>query len=448
MKKVITYGTFDVFHVGHLTLLTRARARGDYLIVGVTTENYDRYRGKMNVHDSLMQRIRNVQATGLADEIIIEEYEGQKIDDIQKLGADIFAIGSDWIGKFDYLNEYCQVVYLERTKGVSSTQIRADQTESLRMGIIGTGRIAGRFLLESKYVSGIEVDCVYNPRAVSAQAFCQKYELSAWYDELDPFLEAVDAVYVASPHGTHGEYCRRALEKGKHVLCEKPMAMDLQTVKELQSIAKENQAVLLEAVKTAFCPGFLHLVSLAKSGVIGEIKDVEATFTKLVKAPCRELDPNMDGGSFNELASYVLLPVVKLLGSEPMHMQFSAWAPKDVDLFVKGFFQYPKATASVKTGIGVKSEGELIVSGTKGYLYVPAPWWKTSYFEVRFEDLNLTQKYFYPFDGDGLRYEINEFLHLISQKGEKESYKLSGADSLAMAAIFDAFHKKENVTGF
>ena len=170
MKKVITYGTFDVFHVGHLNLLKRARALGDYLIVGVTTENYDRYRGKMNVHDSLMQRIRNVQATGLADEIIIEEYEGQKIDDIQKLGADIFAIGSDWIGKFDYLNEYCQVVYLERTKGVSSTQIRADQTESLRMGIIGTGRIAGRFLLESKYVSGIEVDCVYNPRAVSAQA--------------------------------------------------------------------------------------------------------------------------------------------------------------------------------------------------------------------------------------------------------------------------------------
>ena len=104
MIKVITYGTYDLLHYGHKNLLKRAKALGDYLIVGVTTENFDRARGKLLVQQSLSERIAAVKATGYADEIILEEYEGQKIDDIKKYGIDIFAIGSDWKGKFDYLS--------------------------------------------------------------------------------------------------------------------------------------------------------------------------------------------------------------------------------------------------------------------------------------------------------------------------------------------------------
>ena len=134
--RVITYGTFDLFHEGHRRLLERAKALGDHLIVGVTTDNYDDSRGKLNVQQSLMDRIANVQNSGLADEIIIEEYEGQKVQDMQKHDVDIFAIGSDWLGKFDYLNDNCKVVYLDRTKGVSSTQLR-DVAGVLRVGIVG-----------------------------------------------------------------------------------------------------------------------------------------------------------------------------------------------------------------------------------------------------------------------------------------------------------------------
>ena len=115
MKKVITYGTYDLIHKGHIRLLERAKALGDYLVVGVTADNFDRARGKINVQQSLIERIENVRQTGLADEIIVEEYEGQKIDDIKRLGIDIFTVGSDWKGHFDYLNEYCKVVYLDRT---------------------------------------------------------------------------------------------------------------------------------------------------------------------------------------------------------------------------------------------------------------------------------------------------------------------------------------------
>ena len=127
MTKVITYGTFDLLHYGHIRLLERAKALGDYLIVGVTSDDYDKTRGKINNQQSLMERIAAVRETGLADEIIVEEYEGQKIDDVKRFGVDIFTVGSDWVGKFDYLNEFCKVIYLDRTQGISSSDIRAEK---------------------------------------------------------------------------------------------------------------------------------------------------------------------------------------------------------------------------------------------------------------------------------------------------------------------------------
>ena len=183
MTKVITYGTFDLLHHGHRNLLKRAKALGDYLIVGVTSESYDRYRGKLNVQQSLMERIENVRGLGLADEIVVEEYEGQKIDDIVRLQVDIFAIGSDWTGRFDYLKEYCQVVYLERTKGISSTELRDRQHPLIRLGVVGSGRIANRFIPESKFVSGVTVEGVFNPHEDSARSFAQRHELGFWSSE-------------------------------------------------------------------------------------------------------------------------------------------------------------------------------------------------------------------------------------------------------------------------
>ena len=157
MKKVITYGTYDLLHYGHLRLLERATALGDYLIVGVTRDDFDRGRGKINVQQSFMERVEAVRETGLADEIIAEEYMGQKIDDIKRYGVDIFAIGSDWKGHFDYLNEYCKVVYLERTAGVSSSELRSEKRE-VRLGMIGNYvSVINKFLSESKFVNGLGI---------------------------------------------------------------------------------------------------------------------------------------------------------------------------------------------------------------------------------------------------------------------------------------------------
>jgi len=428
MTKVITYGTFDLLHYGHRNLLKRAKALGDYLIVGVTSETYDRYRGKMNVQQSLMERIENVRALGLADEIVVEEYEGQKIDDILRLGVDIFTIGSDWVGRFDYLKEYCQVVYLERTKGISSTELRDRQHPLIRLGVVGSGRIANRFIPESKFVSGVTVEGVFNPHPDSAQNFAKKHELAFYTSNYDDFLQRVNAVYVASPHETHYEYVERALLAGKHVLCEKPMVFTAKEAEKLFTLAKEQGVILMEAIKTAYCPGFRRLASCAKSGKIGRIVSVDATFTKLVPPHMRELQDSGTGGSMTELATYPLLAIFKLLGFQYKNIQFcSLFGQKNgVDLFTQIHLRYSDAIAAAKVGLGVKSEGSLVISGTRGYIYVPAPWWKTEYFELRYENPNEVEKNFYKFSGDGLRYELTDFLtHIASGQMDENACSLS-----------------------
>lgn len=441
MKRVITYGTFDLLHYGHINLLRRAKALGDYLIVGVTSDLYDRERGKLNVKQSLAERIENVRNTGFADKIIVEEYEGQKITDIKKYGADIFVIGSDWIGKFDYLKDICNVVYMERTKGISSTELRAKGSGILRIGIIGSGRIAARFVKESRFVSGVNVEGVFNPHKESAQKFAEQEQLGFSTDSISDFYSKIDAVYIATPHTSHGEYIRTSILNSKHVLCEKPMCLFMSECSELFVLAAEKKVTLQEAVKTAYCPAFEHLVVLAKSGRIGEIKDIEASFTKIIENKSdRSLNPAVGGGSMNELASYVLLPIMKLLGYETLTRLYYPAVERGVDIFTKGLFKYRNATASFKVGLGAKTEGEMVITGTKGYIYVPAPWWKTEYFEMRFEDLRDTNKYFYKFDGDGLRYEIVDFLNNISD-GNTESRFLTRTDSIFMAEILGEFKK-------
>ena len=433
MVRVITYGTFDLFHEGHRRLLERAKALGDHLIVGVTSEGYDDGRGKLNVRQSLVERIHNVTESGLADEVIVEEYDGQKVSDIQRHGVDVFAIGSDWTGRFDYLSDHCEVVYLERTRGVSSTQLRA-AGRVIRMGVIGAGRIAGRFVKEARFVSGISVEAVWTRDPAKAAAFAGEFELQWANETLDEMLQHVDAVYIATPHETHVPYARRAMEAGVHVLCEKPLALAPEEAEALFTLADERNLIVLEALKTAFSPGFQRMVAIARSGTIGSIRSVNATFTKLV-AEGRELDPPV-GGAISELASYPLLAIIKLLGDQPSSVQSRTYRPEGsaVDLFARIDVDYPHAIATATVGLGVKAEGSLVVAGTLGYLYVPAPWWLTEYFETRFEDPRNNRKYYYKFDGDGLRYELAEFVGMISE-GSRESFKLRRADSLAIASL-------------
>ena len=444
MKRVITYGTYDLLHQGHINLLRRAKELGDYLIVGVTNDNFDRERGKLNVCNNVLERVEAVKATGLADQIIIEDYFGQKIDDIQKYDVDIFAIGSDWEGKFDYLNEFCQVVYLPRTEGISSTMLRGEQQQVVHIGIVGCGRIAQRFVPEASFVNGVQIVGAFDIDGKVGEAFTQNHQLTTCYASYENLLADVDAVYVATPHLSHYDLTKQALQAKKHVLCEIPLVLETEQARELYALAEEQGVILMEAHKTAHCPAFNHLMVMIKSGAIGEVVDIEASLSRLLPDRTRrEFDVAQAGGSMYESAVYPLLPIFKLLGTDYKNLNLYSRMENGVDIYTKGVLRYPTAVCSFKLGLGVKTEGNLVISGTKGYAYVEAPWWKTDYFELRYEDQNQNKKFFYKWDGEGLRYEIQEWMSCILNK-RFSSARLRRRESIAMAGVMQQFTERKN----
>lgn len=358
----------------------------------------------------------------------------------------------------------------------------------MKLGIIGTGRIARRALKELAEVSGIESIFVFNPNFEHAKKFVdnciwgeQEEKKDATGDEkyytrnisklgnmtavcgIENFVGCVDAVYIASPHDTHYTYCKQMLEVGKNVICEKPMSLNETQVKELFDIARNNELVLMEGVKTEFCPGFKKLEEVIESGTIGGLVDVEAAFTRLTEPGGREFSDVEVGGSFTEFGTYCMLPIFRFLGTEYDEVQFLSFpAETKVDGYTKAIFTYKKSdgqkncnnseekslndgtkvickVATAKTGLTVKSEGQLLISGTGGYILVPSPWWLTKYFEVRYEDPLKVEKYECEFLGDGLRYEFREFTDRINAGRVTANQK---EEAIARAKVYGAFLKQ------
>lgn len=444
MKKVITYGTYDLLHHGHIRLLERAKQLGDYLIVGITSNDFDKQRGKINVKQSLMERVKAVKDTGLADEIVIEEYEGQKIDDICKYGIDIFTVGSDWEGKFDYLKEYCQVIYLPRTKGISSSELRTENRR-IKLGLVGESVYFEKVARESNFVNGIEVVAVCtNEEKPKVDVLEHKVFYTNHYEEI---LESVDAIYLISQPSSHYTQIEKALLNDKHVLCESPIALSKKQTSTLFDLAAKNNCVLMEGIKTAYSTAYLRLLLLLKGGIIGNIISVDSTCTSLKKID-KENEEKLEQ-TWNSICAWgptAMLPIFQILGTnykEKRIISSFANAQKSFDLFTKIDFIYQNAVASIKVGKGVKSEGDLIITGTKGYVYVPAPWWKTDYFEVRYEDQNENKRYFYPLEGEGIRYELVEFTRSIEEN--RTTTHMSKDISLAISKILEDFENKNNM---
>ena len=433
MKKVITYGTYDLLHYGHIRLLERAKALGDYLIVGVTADDFDKNRGKINVQQSLMERVEAVRNTGLADEIIIEEYEGQKIDDIRKYNIDIFTVGDDWVGKFDYLKEYCQVIYLKRTKGVSSSELRQEK-RNLRLGLVGESTILKKIIKESAFVNGLTISGAFSEKQEVLKDFFEDIPV---YDKYEELLQKSDAIYLITSPIHHYEDIKTALEMKKHVLCESPIALSEKQCQKLFELARKNTCILMDAIKTAYSTAYHRMLLLVKTGVIGEPKCIDATCTSIKKFD--ETEAKYAWNSISAWGPTALLPVFQIFGIEYKKKNILTCIESQnyhYDSFTKIDFYYSNSAATIKVGQGVKSEGELVISGTKGYIYVPAPWWKTEYFEVRYERPENNRRYYFQLDGEGIRYELVAFVRAIEL-----GTSLANVDENVSCAIADIMDK-------
>ena len=438
MKKVITYGTFALFHEGHYNILKRAKALGDYLIVGVTSESYDIERGKLNVRDSLLKRIENVRRTGFADEIIIEEYQGQKLSDIIKY----LVLGSDWRGKFDYLKNYCDVVYLERTKNISSTKLRGEGT-TYTVGVVTDNDQDNGIVWETKYVSGLHVECVFSENAEAAESFCDKYELDSyysveadngeWQQGFDCFLSQVDIVYIKTEQPKREKYIRRSLELGKYVISDAPMTENKEKLKDLFALAAARHVLLVEKINLVYLRAFNQLVWQTHSALVGDIVCVKCSISQ---------DHFEGGRSFSETAVLPLCAIIKILGRNYQEVNSNVVKDRSGNcIYDMITMKYQDALATIEIGTTVDVEDEFVVIGTKGRVTIPGDWWNTGYFEAKIDDSKGLKRYCFNFEGNGLRYLLQELLIMISDE-RTECTRLFNEESETLADILEIINQR------
>lgn len=444
--KVITYWTFDLFHEWHLNILKRAKEQWDYLVVWVTWEEYDFSRWKLNVRQSLEERIENIKKSWLADEIIVEYRDWQKVSDIKKYNIDKFVIWDDWKWKFDYLRElWIDIVYLPRTKWVSSTLLRGDKYWLIKLWIIWTWNIANRFVKESKFVSWLEVISVLWTTKEKSKKFSKENEILRYFEknDINEFLKSVDAIYIATPHIFHYEYIKKWLENWKHVLSEKPITLLNNQLEELILLAKKNNLVLLEWIKTLFSPWFIRLQEIVKSWKIWNVQYVDATFTKLLNfgKTKREFKKTLWWWTFNELWSYVIWWICKLYDSYKLkEINFRKILSNDIDVFTEISLNFEKWKLWLwKVWLWIKWEWDMIIMWNQWYIYINSPWWKTEYFEIRWDNWEILERFYDKFHWDWLRYEIAEFVRLIQDK-KIESWKYTFSDMLKVNCVVNKFN--------
>ena len=280
----------------------------------------------------------------------------------------------------------------------------------IKIGIIGTGSIATRFADEVAHVQKTYIHSAYSPDEKELERYCDKFGIIYECQSVEDLLENVDAVYIASPYHTHYEYAKMALLAGKHVLCETPFTQTYKETQELYHIAEKKGVILVLAWKTAYCPSFFKILENVEQDLIGEVVELTTTTTTLLG---NSVSTSFNNERLIENAIYGILASIKVLGSECKRV--TRFVKKDGDrlLYYNMTLDYGDAIAHVKAGTGVKSESSMVISGTKGYIYVPAPWWKPDYFEIRFENQSDNKKMYFPYEESGLRYEIKYFVDRI-----------------------------------
>ena len=405
MKKIITYGTFDLFHKGHYNILKRAKEHGDYLIVGVTGENYDIGRGKLNVHDSLATRIENVQNTGFADEIIVEEYLGQKIGDIIRYDIDAFVIGDDWRGKFDHLSKYCDMIYLERTKGISSTKIREKTFDQYDVGIIFDHVDDNELVKEAKMVNGFEVKNIFCEDKKMLEEFKEKYAIENTFDTYESMIQASDIIFVRCSIADRVKYIRQALIEGKHVIYDSPATFKPQEQKELMDLAKENNVILMENIKMVHIHVFNQLLWMTQAGLIGDILSFNCSTSK---------KDSSRSNLFYELSMSSLLPMLKIMGFDYEKADFQVNTDGEDIEFASMNFVYPKGRAVINVGDKIRVDNQLEIIGTKGTIRMKGDWWRFKSFELHTPGSNDVQLFNTNFEGNGFKYLIKEMSNMLT----------------------------------
>jgi predicted dehydrogenase len=319
------------------------------------------------------------------------------------------------------------------------------EEKKINWGILGLGNIAAQFARDLALVSNANLYAVGSRSEVKANAFSKAFKADKSYGNYDSLINDpnVDIIYVATPHNSHFSLSIQALNAKKHVLCEKPVALNFQEASQIIAASKKNNCFFMEAFWTRFNPSFVEVLFKINNGDLGQIKYINADFGFVVKNPSgRHTDINLGGGSLLDVGVYPLFLTYMVLGKPEKMMASSLFFETGADQQTTMLFQYPNAQANLQSSFIARTNMTATISGEKGRIVIDPNWHETQSYSVIQNDIET--KFVLPTKGKGFTYEIEE-CHKCLEKGAIESLNWSHQNSLDLVTITDEVRKQTGI---
>ncbi|MBP1222711.1 Gfo/Idh/MocA family protein [Flavobacterium sp. 1355] len=312
------------------------------------------------------------------------------------------------------------------------------ENQKIKWGIVGLGNIANQFATDLLLLQDAELAAVASRDINKANEFAQKYNCIKAYDSYDALFadDQVDIVYIATPHDSHAELSIKALEKGKHVLCEKPIALSYKDAIRMIETSRKNNKFFMEAFWTRFIPSVQDTLGKIQAGEIGDIKYINADFAFYVNEleGNRMTDKNRGGGALFDIGVYPLFLTYIILGIPQEIIAKSTYHTSGVDLQTSMILQYESAQAVLHAGFVSESDMKATISGTKGRIELNSPWFMADGYSL-FKN-NQEAVFKLPNLGKGYAHEAVE-CHNCIRNNTIESKQWSHQNSLDLSKIVD-----------
>ena len=310
-------------------------------------------------------------------------------------------------------------------------------SESIRFAIIGPGRAAARFAHGLHAVEHATLTAVWGRNSARSRTFAHKFSVSIVAPTLDDLLSSdIDAVYIATHADTHAEFCVQALTAGKHVLCEKPSALNVHQLEQILLAARTHSRLFMEAMKPPFFPLYVRLREHLQQDPIGPIGFVRAGHCDSTISPDYPLHfAELGGGGIMGIGPYEAFLALDWLGPLKRVQTMGRLSTAGVDNFALIQTEHERGMAQLHTGIDLLSRGDALLCAPRGYVLLHANWWNPERATVHYLD-GRTVEMREPYTAGGFNYETTHFCDLI-RKGLRESPVISHALSLGMARLLE-----------
>jgi predicted dehydrogenase len=319
--------------------------------------------------------------------------------------------------------------------------------EKINWGIIGLGNIANQFAADLLLIEDVNLVAVASRDFNKANDFATLYNCQKAYDSYEALFadDQVDIVYIATPHDSHAELSIKALENGKHVLCEKPMALSYKDAVRMIDASKKYNKFFMEAFWTRFLPSVKEVLEKVNQGIIGDVNYVKADFNFYADeaAGGRLFDKNLGGGALYDIGVYPLFLSYILLGIPKEIIAKSVYNKNGIDLQTSMILNYEKAQAILHASINSESDMKAVIGGTQGHIQLNAPWYVADGYSIVKD--NKQEAFNLPNLGKGYAHEAIE-CHKCIRNNQIESEFWSHQNSLDLSKILDVIKIQLNLS--